>query len=120
MFCCTKRAVMMPGLALALLAGPAAFAAPEEEKPEIQQKKAPDDSTYQPADGSKAYQPADDSKAYLPPWMQKPGGVTVKAADKGGEPAAPDAAADPAAKQKPAGQKTPRRHREGFFNFFWR
>jgi hypothetical protein len=118
MFCCAKRAVM-PGLALALLAGPAAFAAPEEEKPEIQQKQAPDGSkAYQASDDSK--QPPDDSKAYLPPWMQKPAGVTVKAADKGGEPAAADVPADPAAKQKPAGQKPPRRHREGFFNFFWR
>jgi hypothetical protein len=98
MFCSMKRAVLLPGLALALLMGPAAFAAPEEEKSQAQQNQA-----------------SDDNKTYLPPWMQKPAGVTASSLDKGVEPAAPDVTADPAAKQKQAGQKTPRRHRDGFF-----
>jgi hypothetical protein len=107
MFCSIKWAVALPGLALALLMGPAAFAAPEDEKPEAQQSQAPDDS-----------------KAYLPPWMQKSTDVTANAADKGTETAAPGAPGDPAAKQKAAGQRTPRRNRDGFFgqgfSFFWR
>jgi hypothetical protein len=106
MFCNMKRAVVLPGLVLALLMGPAAFAAPEDEKPEAQQSQA-----------------QDDNKAYLPPWMQKPAGVTVNAADKGAEATAPDAPEDLAAKQKQAGQKTPRRHRDSFsfpgFRFLW-
>jgi hypothetical protein len=105
MFCSMKRAVVLPGLVLALLMGPAAFAAPEDEKPEAQQSQA-----------------QDDNKAYLPPWMQKPDGVTVNAAEKGAEAAASDVSGDPAAKQKQVGQKTPRRHRDSFFfpGFFWR
>jgi hypothetical protein len=106
MFCSMKSSVVLPGLVLALFMGSAAFAAPEDEKPEVQQSQA-----------------QDDNKAYLPPWMQKPEGVTVNAADKGAEAAAPDAAGDLAAKQKQAGQKTPRRHRDSFFpgfGFFWR
>jgi hypothetical protein len=102
-----KRAAALPGLALALLIGPAALAAPEDEKPEAQQS-----------------QPSDDSKAYLPPWMQKPAGVAASAADKAPEAAALDASGDPAAKQKPPGQKTPRRHRDSIFgpgfSLFWR
>jgi hypothetical protein len=103
MFCCKKRAVVLSGFALALLLGPAAFAAPEDEKPEVQQSQA-----------------QDDSKAYLPPWMQKPDSVTVNAAEKGAEAPASDVTGDAAAKQKQAGQKTPRRHRDSFFSFFWR
>jgi hypothetical protein len=107
MFCGMKRAVVLPGLALALLMGPAAFAAPEDEKPQAQQDQAPDDS-----------------KAYLPPWMQKPADVTASAVDKGTEAAAPGTPGDPAAKQKAAAQKTPRRNRDSFFgrgfSFFWR
>jgi hypothetical protein len=106
MLCRMKRAVLLPGFGLALLMGPAALAAPQDEKPEVQQKQTPDDN-----------------KAYLPPWMQKPAGATARAADKGAEPAASDVQAD-AAKQKPAGQKTPRRHRDSIFgpgfSLFWR
>jgi hypothetical protein len=93
-----KRAVALPGLALALLMGPAAFAAPEDEKPQAPQS-----------------QPPDDSKAYLPPWMQKPAGPAASAAAKGPEATALDASADPAAKQKPPGQKSPRRNRDSIF-----
>jgi hypothetical protein len=107
MLCSMKWAAVSPGLALALLVGPAAFAAPEDEKPGAQQSQA-----------------SDDSKAYLPPWMQKPVDVTASAADKGAEAAAPGAPGDPAAKQKAGGQRTPRRHRNSFFgpgfSFFWR
>jgi hypothetical protein len=90
------RAGTLPGFALALLMGPAALAAPQDEKPEVQQKQAPEDN-----------------KAYLPPWMQKPAGATASAAEKGAEPAASDLPADAAAKQKPAAQK--RRHRDSIF-----
>lgn len=107
MFWCMKKAVVLAGLALAVLSGPAAFAAPEDEKPEVQQSQA-----------------QDDNKAYLPPWMQKPAEGTTNTADKGAEAAALDASGDPAAKQQQAGQKTPRRHRDSFsfpgFGFLWR
>ena len=107
MICCMKKAVVLPGLALALLVGPAALAAPEDEKPQAQQNQA-----------------AEDNKSYLPPWMQKPdapAGATANAADKGAEAAALESPGDPA-KQKPAGQRAPRRHHDSGFwpNFFWR
>jgi hypothetical protein len=107
MVCGMKRAVVLSGLALTLLMGPAAFAAPEDEKPQAQQNQAPDDS-----------------QSYLPPWMQKPAGATASAADRSAEGAALEVPGDPAAKQKPAGQRAPRRHRDGFFfpgfGFLWR
>jgi hypothetical protein len=113
MFGGTKRAGMLLGLALALLMGTAALAAPENEKGEVRQHQAPDDN-----------QAPEDNKAYLPPWMQKPAAATASAPEKGTEAGALDASTDPAAKQKQAGQKTPRRRRDGIFgsgfSFFWR
>jgi hypothetical protein len=101
-----KGAVVLSGLALALLMGPAAFAAPEDEKQQAQESQA-----------------SSDNKSYLPPWMQNPAtpaGVTAGAANKSAEAAALE---DPAAKQKPPGQRTQRRHRDGFWpglGFLWR
>jgi hypothetical protein len=86
--------------------GPAAFAAPEDEKPQAQESQA-----------------SGDNKSYLPPWMQNPaapGGAAANPADKSAEAAALE---DPAAKQKPPAQRTQRRHRDSFwpgFGFFWR